>query len=67
MRYEHFGHDGQRRSEEIDERDAALVIGQRALAGFKVVQRFVETPDGESVFVTYFQTDILGNVWALYF
>lgn len=67
VQYEWFGPDGQRRSSAYDEREASSSIGNRVTIGFPVSQRHFESPSGESVWVVFFQSDVTGDVWAVYF
>lgn len=67
MQSEYFGPRGQRSSRVLAQRAGALEIGERVMLGFDMIHRRVETPDGETLSVTYFQSDIKGDVWALYF
>lgn len=66
IQYEHFSPEGDRRSERLGDDEAARLIGGRALAGFRMVQRFVESPDGD-FYVIYFQSDITGRVWSVFY
>lgn len=65
MQYEHLG--DKRRSVTLSELEAAQMIGGRILCGFDVVQRWVRSRSGQRVQVTYFQSEITGKVWAVYF
>jgi hypothetical protein len=67
MRYEYFGPDGRRRSETYDDQTAAQRIGERVMIGFDMTHRYVDAPDGSVTSVTYFQSEITGNAWAIYF
>ena len=68
IHYEYFGPNGERRSQVLDESQAAKQIGGRALIGFTVVQRYVGTrPDAEDVSLLYFQSEVTGKVWAVYY
>jgi len=69
VQYEYFPSDpelGKRRSAELTDTAAARSVGERVLIGFNVVQRHVVGPSGACTQITYFQSDISGNVWALY-
>lgn len=67
MQYEYFGRNGDNASRTISEDQAIRSIGLRVLVGFPVTSRTVEAPDGRYVGVTYFQSEVSGNVWALYY
>lgn len=66
MHYEFFGPIGGRRSVEMTEEDALRSIGERVANGFESHVRFLESPDGKFVTVVWFQSDVLGEVWAVY-
>jgi hypothetical protein len=65
--YEYFGPHGERRTVELDESQAAKQIGDRVMVGFTCIQRHTESPDGSLVMVVYFQSEVTGSVWALYY
>lgn len=65
--YEHFSPQGERKSGLITEEEASAMIGRRVLTSFPVVQRFVRDPEGDHFFLTYFQSDVTGSVWAVYY
>lgn len=62
----HISPEGEITERVIESRDAALMIGDRVLIGFNVVQRYIDTPDGSHEPITYFQSDVTGAVWAIY-
>jgi hypothetical protein len=65
--YEYFGPHGERRTAVQDEREGAQRIGERVMVGFPCVHRYTESPDGGLVTVVYFQAEVTGSVWALYY
>lgn len=56
----------ERRSVLMDEAEAHRMIGDRALMGFDLVQRFFRDPDDRWTHLVYFQSEVTGHVWALY-
>jgi hypothetical protein len=65
--YEYFGPHGGRRTVELNESQASQRIGERVMIGFTCIQRYTESPDGTMITVVYFQSEITGSVWALYY
>ena len=49
-----------------DER-ARQMIGDRVLMGFDLVQRGFTDRDGKWLSLSYFQSEITGHVWAVYY
>lgn len=65
--YEYFSPDGGRRSDSLTDQEGAQRIGQRVMVGFPCVHRYVDAPDGSLVTMIYFQSEVTGSVWALYY
>jgi hypothetical protein len=63
--YEYFGPQGARRSTTLDSDTVSKIVGDRVLMGWEVTTRWFADPDGEYFWLTYFQSDITGNVWCL--
>lgn len=55
------------RVSELTRERAARMIGDRILMGFGLVQQGFTDRDGEWVFLSYFQSEITGHVWAVYY
>lgn len=66
MQYEYFGPQGERRSREFTDQEAAESVGDRVICGFDVVQRDINAR-GQQLQIIYFQSEVTGKVWALYF
>lgn len=67
MQYVHVDPDGNVTEREITQEAAILQIGERVMIGFPLVQRYVEGLDGSTTSVNYFQSDVTGRIWALYY
>jgi len=67
IHYEYFGPGGQRATRTLTPEGAAINIGDRVLAGFEVVTRFLYDRNGGTYRVTYFQSGITGRVWSVFY
>lgn len=56
-----------RREVDLADSDAERAIGERAMNGFELHNRMFRTPVGKWCSVTYFQSGITGQAWAVYF
>lgn len=68
IQYVYFSPDGSRREQVLSYERARKMIGDRVLTGFEMVARYVDCQDGsDAMTIVYFQSDVTGRVWALYY